>query len=109
MVDQSDLTLLPKETDQLEDSVEIKVDSEEIEVDLEEEAEEVSEEVLEEIITETQETQLSFSVKMTRMPKKVLLVLSKVKKSLSELVQIDLNIMFIYLFYISFLIIVKSL
>ena len=55
------------------------------------------------------ETQLSYSVKMTRMKKQVLLVLSKVKKSLSELVQIDLNIMFIYLFYISFLIIVKSL
>jgi hypothetical protein len=50
MVDQSDLTLLPKETDQLEDSVEIKVDSEEIEVDLDEGTEEVSEE----IIVETQ-------------------------------------------------------
>ena len=74
MVDISDLTLLPKEIDPLEDhSGEVGVDSEEeAEVDSEQDP------------LETQETQLLILVKMIRTPRKVPSELSKERKSPSD-------------------------
>ncbi len=74
MADISDLTLLPKEIDPLEDP------SAEVGVDSEEEAEVDSE--LDPL--ETQETQLLILVKMIRTPRKVPSELSKERKSPSD-------------------------
>ena len=75
MEDKSDLILLPKETNPLEDSVE------EAEVDSVEDSEEEEEDMEEtETTPEIQETQQLILVKMTRMPKREPLELSKVKK-----------------------------
>lgn len=73
MVDKLDWTVLPKEKDQLEDK----------EVDSEEDSVEDSVEI--ETTLETQETLLSFSVKMIRMPRKEPLELSQERRLPSDL------------------------
>ena len=80
--DISDLILLLKEIDPLEDhSEEVEVDSEEVaEVD----SEEVAEVDSEEDPLETQETQLLISVKTIKTPRKVPSELSKERKSPSD-------------------------